>query len=401
MPEPSSTDHPADVVIAGGGVAALEAMMALADLARDRVRVALVAPEADFVNRPMSVAEPFGLGEAQHYPLDPIAADFGASVVHATVQAVDAPGRRVVLRSGDTVAYDTLILAPGARALPAFDDAITFGVPGAAAEMRDLLAQLEHGEVSRVAFVSPTLAGWTLPLYELALLTARHAAAAGVEAGLTVVTPEARPLEAFGETVSETVGGLLAAAGVEFAGSTSTDIVDGVVRLQPSRRVRETRVVALPLIRGPRLEGVPAEPRFGFIPVDDHGRVDGLEGVYAAGDATHHLIKQGGLAAQQADAVASHVAARHGAPVQPAPYRPVLRGMLFAGDARHFLQEPSGSAPVLWWPPTKIAGRYLAPYLYARDTTAAPGPEPAGFIRLDVPVEEPGIAAERAPRPAS
>ena len=44
MAEPRS---PAEVLIVGGGVAALETLMALRDLAGDRVRVTLVAAEPD------------------------------------------------------------------------------------------------------------------------------------------------------------------------------------------------------------------------------------------------------------------------------------------------------------------------------------------------------------------
>ena len=78
----------------------------------------------------MAVAEPFGLGEARRYPLRRIVEDFGAALVQAGVAARRRAARRVVLRSGDTMRYDTLVLAPGARMLPAFDDAVTFGGPG-------------------------------------------------------------------------------------------------------------------------------------------------------------------------------------------------------------------------------------------------------------------------------
>ncbi|MDP9133866.1 MAG: FAD-dependent oxidoreductase [Actinomycetota bacterium] len=114
------------MLIVGGGVAALETMMALRDLAGDGARVTLVAREPDFVYRAMAVAEPFGLGEARRYPLRRIVEDFGAELVQAGVAALDPSALRVVLRSGDTMRYDTLVLAPGARMLPAFDDALTF-----------------------------------------------------------------------------------------------------------------------------------------------------------------------------------------------------------------------------------------------------------------------------------
>jgi sulfide:quinone oxidoreductase len=386
---------PAEILIVGGGVAALESLMALRDLAGDRVRVTLIAAEPDFVYRPMAVAEPFGFGEARRYPLRRVVEDFNARLVLAAVTAVDASDRRVVLRSGDTIHYDTLVLAPGARMLPAFDAAVTFAGPGSAAAMRTVLDDLEEGHARRIVFVAPTVAGWTLPLYELALLTVRHAAAAKVECDLTLVTPEPRPLALFGERASTAVAEMLAAAGIEFTGASHVEPVDGAVRLLPSgRTLAAARLVALPLVRGPQLGGVPSEPDFGFIPVDRHGRVAGLDGVYAAGDATNFPVKQGGLAAQQADAVAEHVAARHGAPLDPSPFRPVLRGLLFAGGADRYLRacDDAIAAQPLWWPPTKIAGRYLAPYLYAREPVAAPGPAPEGFVDLEVPLETIDIA---------
>ena len=390
MAEPGS---PAEVLIVGGGVAALETMMALRDLAGDRVRVMLVARDPDFVYRAMAVAEPFGLGEAQRYPLRRIVEDFGAELAQAGVAALDASARRVVLRSGDTMRYDTLVLAPGARMLPAFDDAVTFGGPESGPAMRALLDELEQRVIRGIAFVVPTVAGWTLPLYELALLTARYATAKELRPELVLVTPEPRPLALFGERPSAAVAELLAAAGIEFIGASQVEHGEGKVRLLPGGRTLDAeRLVAIPLIRGPGLEGVPAETEFGFVHVDRYGRVDGLDGVYAAGDATNFPVKQGGLAAQQADAVAEHVAARHGARLEPSPFRPVLRGLLFTGGAERYMRAPErGEAAAavrpLWWPPTKIAGRYLAPYLYEREAASAPGPAPEGFANLEVALD--------------
>ena len=108
--------------------------------------------------------------------------------------------------------------------------------------------------------------------------------------------------------------------------------------------------------------------------MDLHGLVDGLDDVYAAGDGTICPIKQGGVAAQQADAVAEAIAARAGAPVEPQPFRPVLRGLLLTGSTPRYLRsEVSGgrgqdqvSEHALWWPSSKVAGRCLAPYLALR-----------------------------------
>jgi sulfide:quinone oxidoreductase len=66
--------------------------------------------------------------------------------------------------------------------------------------------------------------------------------------------------------------------------------------------------------------------------------VYGLDAVYAAGDITSFPVKHGGLAAQQADVVAAAIAARAGVAIDPRPLKPVIRGMLLAGDATRFLE---------------------------------------------------------------
>ena len=66
------------VLIAGGGVAALEAMVALRRLAEERVDIELLAPDRDFFYRPLAVAEPFGAGEAFRFDLRALATGCGA-----------------------------------------------------------------------------------------------------------------------------------------------------------------------------------------------------------------------------------------------------------------------------------------------------------------------------------
>jgi sulfide:quinone oxidoreductase len=86
-------------------------------------------------------------------------------------------------------------------------------------------------------------------------------------------------------------------------------------------------------------------------------------------------VKQGGLAAQQAEAAATTIAALAGARVEPTPFRPVLRGWLLTGGEPLYLRtELRGGLGVtstvskqpLWWPPGKIFGRRLGPYLAER-----------------------------------
>jgi len=381
------------IVIAGGGVAALEALIALHELAPDRHRVTLLAPQREFVYRPMSVAEPFCLGHADRHPLAPIAREFGATLVRDSLDEVDAQARTLTTGSGETIHYDSLLIAVGARPEPVYRHAITFGADGAPEALAGLLSDLELGYVRRVAFVVPSTVAWSLPLYELAVMTARDAWSAGIEdVELVFVTPEARPLEAFGAEASSMLEALLGQEGIEFIGSTFAEVGNGFV-LAGDRRIDAHRTLTLPVPFGPAIAGLPADPD-GFIPVDEHCRVEGLDDVYAAGDATTFPLKQGGLAAQQAVAAIEAVIAGHGADLDPQPYRPVLRGMLMTGGQRRWLRAPAAGTAghsqaalhALWWPPTKIASRYLAPYLMSREEAELMGtaPEGAQFVLRDL-----------------
>jgi sulfide:quinone oxidoreductase len=135
--------------------------------------------------------------------------------------------------------------------------------------------------------------------------------------------------------------------------------------------LRDHRVVAMPTLEGPQISGVPTDPH-GFIPVSAYGEVPGLEGVYAAGDVTTHPIKHGGLAAQQADVVASAIAWRAGAGAEPLPVAPVIRGSLITGRGTRLLEAVLGDDGVYHSTatdggasnaPVKIAAKHLGPYL--------------------------------------
>ena len=186
----------AHVLIAGGGVAALEAALALRSLAADRVSVALLAPEPHFWYRPLSVAEPFQLGKVQHFELQTLAAEAGATFTPGKLVSVDA-ARHVAYTSPEgAVPYDMLLIACGAAPKPAVEGAITFRGPADTEEIGRLLAEIERGEVHRVAFAVPAGAVWSLPAYELALMTAAWLADRGIDrVELAIVTPEDEPLQ--------------------------------------------------------------------------------------------------------------------------------------------------------------------------------------------------------------
>jgi sulfide:quinone oxidoreductase len=237
--------------------------------------------------------------------------------------------------------------------------------------------------------------GWPLPLYEIALMTQRRAAQRRIDAKIALITPEPAPLAIFGPAPSAAVAELLRARGIElFTSSTVREIGPGGIKLSPGdRALGPAEAVALPVMEGPAIQGLPSDER-GFIPVDDHARVKGIDGVYAAGDGTNFPIKQGGIATQQADAAAAHIAHALGAASVPEAFRPVLRGKLLTGDESISMSaeiaggggQPEVSPDVLWWPPHKIAARYLSPLLYHGDSDAEPEPPTRS---LDVEVSLP------------
>jgi sulfide:quinone oxidoreductase len=359
------------VLIAGAGVAGLEAALALRELADDRVSVELFSPDSDFVYRPLSVAAAFHAGEAHRFPLVRLAEEAGADLTKAALRSVDL-GSKVVQTSNGELAYDVLLLALGARPVAGVEGAITFRGPGDEETLGDVLRDAREGRIRELAFTMPAGISWPLPMYELALLTTVHLADAGADVRLEIVTPEQRPLQLFGAQASDVVAGLLDEHGIRvWADKVPLAAENGVLRFVGSGQVEADRVVALPLIEGPRIPGVPHDTN-GFVPSDEHGRVRGVEHVFAAGDLTDFPVKQGGLAAQQADAAAEAIAAEAGADVVPRPFAPVLRGLMLTGLTPRFMQTELGrlesvvDTEPLWWPPGKIAGRYLGPFLAER-----------------------------------
>jgi sulfide:quinone oxidoreductase len=366
----------ASVVVAGGGPAAVEALLALRDLAGTRVHLALVAPDRDLVIRAYEVLSPFHEGHEHHYPLAPIAAELDVELVRDALAGVDPAAGTVVLRSGVQRRYDALIVAVGGRHIGTLPGAVPFRGAQDASGLKQLLVASRAGRHQSVAFVVPGGVTWPLPLYELALHTSAWLADRAVRGvALTIVSPEREPLGVFGSAVSAEVGTVLDSHGVEFVSGFAFRVDAGRLLLAGGRELHADLAFALPRLAGPQIPGLPHD-REGYVLVDEFGRVEGAERVFAAGDATNLPIKQGGLATQQADAVAAVLAAALGLPGQVGDPRRVLRAVLFGGRDRRYLyaelgeklQETSrASVSPLWPESTKLLGRYLAPYLERLD----------------------------------
>ena len=93
------------MVIAGGGVAALETVLAIRALAGHAVDITMLAPAREFVYRPVTVAEAFDVAEARTYDVAEILADQGRREVlrDDPERGAPAPHRRRLTDAGKAV----------------------------------------------------------------------------------------------------------------------------------------------------------------------------------------------------------------------------------------------------------------------------------------------------------
>ncbi len=381
-----------NVLIAGGGIAGVETLLALRDLAGDRVSITLVSPTPELIYKPLVVDEPFSNVPAERHELAPLVAEAEAELVLGTLSGIRVEDRVAELGDGSELSFDAAVICVGARQRVAFSDAATLRTTGDPLPIDSLLRDAADHPSKRLVFLLPSGGSWPLPIYELALLCERRSREARPEVQLTIVTPEAAPLIAFGPAASAAVAELLRTRGIEvIAGRWPREMPDGGIRLVPGDGELEAgAMIALPALEGPGLSGLPADER-GFIPIDDHARVRGAGGVYAAGDGANFPIKHGGLGTQQADAAAEQIAAGAGAEIDPRPFHPVLRGRLITGEESLSLVaaatggggEGDVSLDPQWWPPQKVAGRYLSAWL-GGGVPHDPGEQPVHGVDVEV-----------------
>ncbi|HVV90956.1 MAG TPA: hypothetical protein VHB53_10720 [Solirubrobacterales bacterium] len=361
------------VLIAGGGVGALEAALALRDMAGDRAEVTICSPRPNFVYRPYAVGVPYGVSRVATYDLERLAAAAGARYRSDSIASVDRENHLAVTHDGESIPYGDLIVCPGAKLLWPVPGAITFWGIAEERDVAKVMAQIHAGETRRVAFTMPAAESWALPLYELALLCRSELERTGADAELTVVTPEDAPLQVFGRGVADAMAGLLAERRIEVrTGIHPVRFEDGVLETVPAGPLPFDKAVSLPRLEGRRIRGVPDDGE-GFVRIGSHCEVLGCEHLYAAGDVTGFPVKQGGIATQQADVAAATIASRLGADVEPAEFDPILRGVLWTGDEPRYLQgwlagghgetSTMTEAPPWGADQGKIVGRYLTGFL--------------------------------------
>ena len=240
--------------------------------------------------------------------------------------------------------------------------------------MRDI----DEGYSKRIAIVVPPGAVWSLPAYELAIMTAGEAHEMGHDdVRVTVVTPEHAPLSLFGEPASRAVAEELRRAGVQLVTGVVARRVDGGLMLDPGgERLGVQRVFAVPRLLGPALDGLAADDE-GFVLTAADGRVEGAERTWAAGDGIASPVKFGGLATHQARIAAAAIARLAGVEDVPDPGEPVIHGRLLTGRrSRRLRGRGDAEGAPLWWPQGKVAGEYLPRWLAEHGLAPAAGAAP-------------------------
>lgn len=375
-------------MIVGAGIAGVEGLLRLRRLAGDAVSVTLLSPADHLVYRPSRVLEPFAHGQPPtRYPVEKIAADANTRWVRDSLAWLDRAGRTVHTTGGQELPYDALLLALGGQERKPNSDVVVFTDHTSEHLYREIMQDIESGVMTSLALVEPAGPSWPLPLYELALLTAKQARAVDAHPEIAVVTADPRPLDAFGGDVSEAVTRLLTEAGIIlYTGSHVRVRGPRRLRLEPSGIELETdRIVTLPTIAGPNVRGLTGGADDRFIEVDEYCRARHTGGrIFAAGDATDLRIKQGGLAASQADTAAAGIAHLAGACPPPAPFRAVMQGVLLTGGkplylTAYLIAESGVHAEIHDQPPwgstEAIVAEELTTYLATVQPTPTPSPK--------------------------
>src|SRR4051794_18351806 len=190
---PSPTQPPLRVLIAGGGVAGVECLLGLHELAADRVAITLLSVRRELVEGAVALGEPFGGARAQHVDLAQLATETGASFVRGTWAGVDADGHTITTLEGASLPYDVLVMAVGAAPRLPWGHAVALDVT--TPRMLPRLRR-EAAAVRRLVIALPPGPHWPLPGYELALMLARDECLGDLE--IDLVTPERMPLQVFG-----------------------------------------------------------------------------------------------------------------------------------------------------------------------------------------------------------
>ena len=187
------------VLIAGSGVAAVEAVLALRHIAGRGFEIELLAPvaraRAPAGVRRGAVRARCAAAARPPRPRAPLCGDArGRASSRPSTRAAGPPASPRAAAAGTTTCW-----SPSARARPALPGALDVPRPGRRAGGRSGARRGRARPSPQLVVASRPAATWPLPAYELAIMARDRRRAASPDATVTCVTPEREPLWIFGE----------------------------------------------------------------------------------------------------------------------------------------------------------------------------------------------------------
>jgi len=342
------------VLMLGGGFAALESAFLLRMRLGEQVDMRLVSDHEHFVFRPNSIYVPFGADPSSllvglRKPLARRRINFE----RGRVAELDPDARFVHLDDGQRFRYDKLVVATGADThadeVPGLTEhAATIWTTDSMLDVRRRFAELRdrarRGERRRVVFLVPPNNKCSGPLYEIVFMLETWLRREGVREHVDIAwsTYEAGFIQAFGPRLHELVTGQFAERGIDgHAGEVVTEVLPGEIRYADgSSRGYDELIAFPPYVSAVRYPALASDDR-GFVQTELETRLAaGHDDVYVPGDAGDFPIKQAFLAFLQADAVAEHIAADVEGRPFASPFDPVSMCIMEMFDTATFAKVP-------------------------------------------------------------
>lgn len=302
------------IVVVGGGFAGLWAAAAasrLRDLhgAEGGLDIQLVAPDPFHTMRVRCYESDL---DGIRVPLDDVLVPIGVRRCEARVERIDVAGRSLTLRaadgSGEELTYDRLVLAAGSAVAPPpipglADHAFDVDTHAGAARLDTHLRSLSKGPQRPGRWTAAALGAGLVGIEIACELPARLAAlktAAGSDEPVRVILIERGPeIGADMGAGRPAILAALAQAGVEVRTLTAIASVDdqGITLGNGDAIAVGTVICATGLRASPLAEQI-AAPRdaLGRLGVDAYLAVEGVPGIYAAGDIARAVADEAGHA---------------------------------------------------------------------------------------------------------
>ena len=309
----------ANVLILGGGFGGVVAAERLAKTLGPEHQLTLVSRSPRFTFYPALVRLAFGKCEPEDISFDLRGAmlEHRVRFIEAAAARVDPHARKVMLAGGDIVGdikFDYLLYALGRRLA-------TERVPGFFEHAHHLLgveAALRFGEAVRgfrgdhVVVGSCPGARLEVPVYETAFALAQRFRGQGMQARITLVSPDYPSEHLGGSALARAVRPALEAHHIEaLPGFPVEEVGAGAIHAADGRGLEYDLLMLVPPFEGTSaLSSTGLTDEEGYARVDHMMRVLGTERMYAVGDAVYFSgPKLGHMAVRQAEVAAENLAA--------------------------------------------------------------------------------------------